>query len=128
MSLTATCDACQRHLWVDDVNEQWLTCPRCLHALRNPWHGRIAAEPVPPSAPEKAASACVLCGEELKAHWRVCPQCNTPVRRPSRRSAETGVDRAVSRDGKGSLIGLCVLGGLLLLGVILFLASGGVQL
>ena len=96
MSRTAKCDRCDRQLWVDDVHEPWLTCPRCLNAVHNPWYDGGAAVTTEP--------------------------------RPSPRTAGFSLERDVRRDRTGSVIGLCVVGVLLVVGVVVFIATGGPQL
>jgi hypothetical protein len=115
-------------LWVDDDREQWLTCPRCLNAVRNPWYGGDTGVTTEAGEhqPDNSGPQCAFCGEALKPHWRVCPHCDMPVQR--RRATGDSVERDVRRDRTGSIIGLCVVGVLLVVGVIAFLATGGPQL
>ncbi|HEV3083238.1 MAG TPA: zinc ribbon domain-containing protein [Gemmataceae bacterium] len=120
------CAACGRWLrFPDDLQEQWLTCPRCLAHVANPNRpaaGATAAGgtstavteayPVSPPIPTPPRT-CPGCGKTLDPEWRFCPYCEHDAARRSLRRGSLSVDRDVRQDTRGTgcgLIGLAVLG------------------
>jgi hypothetical protein len=135
MSSELACPRCKHRLRVSgDADSRWLTCPRCLASVRNP---RFNGEPNPvlDAAPLRVVqpeplTACPACGRPTEATWRFCPHCEQPLR-AGLRSAGRRVrlpDEDEHYDSQGLNVGLMVLGILLVLGVGLFLVSGGLGL
>ena len=96
------CEACGRWLRLpDDLQEQLLTCPRCLANVPNPNRARPAA----------SATAAGDTSTAVTETYPVSPPVTTPS--SSLRRASLSVDRDVRQDTRGTgcgLIGLAVLG------------------
>jgi predicted RNA-binding Zn-ribbon protein involved in translation (DUF1610 family) len=135
MSHEIACSACHRILRVEKApTSPWLTCPRCLARVVNP--AALVRTDFPsaparsePASPGEVAGAptCLGCGREVRGSWRVCPECGEPLRRPALLPRDD-LDRAAHRDNNGSRAVAIVLGVLVVLGIILFFALGGVDL
>jgi hypothetical protein len=124
MTHETTCPSCRRVLHVaNNVRVRWLTCPRCLAAVAE--RERPPA-PTPPPIPDSPSSRCPGCDRTVEPGWRICPHCEEdlrPARGRDRSLPPPDVD--VRRDQGGANVVVVVLGGLILLGVFLFLAFGG---
>jgi hypothetical protein len=102
VSHETTCPSCRRVLRVsENVHTRWLTCPRCLAAM-----GERTAPPTPPPEPP----------EDHSAHASNIRRRPAPPPLP---------DVDVRRDLRGVNVAALVLGGLLLMGVVLFFGLGG---
>src|SRR5262249_50688461 len=80
----------------------------------------------PPPVPDIPSPRCPECDRAVEPGWRVCPHCEEdlrPARRRNRFLPAPDID--VRRDQGGANVVVIVLGGLILLGVFLFLALGG---
>jgi hypothetical protein len=130
-----TCSACHSVLRVEKGSTSpWLTCPRCLARVVNP---AALVRTDLPSAPARtepasagqvaAASVCPGCGREVRSSWRACPECGEPLRRSPPLPLDD-LDRAAHRHNNGSRVVAIVLGVLVVFGIILFFAMGGVDL
>jgi hypothetical protein len=136
MPREVTCPSCKHRLRVPaDATEKWLTCPRCLASIGNPNvlpapDAVTASEPPPPEpvAPAEerpAARTCPNCERPVERGWRFCPYCEEELRRPRTAGKAGRLEGDVQRDTTGGIIVASVLGGLLLLGIILFFAMDG---
>jgi hypothetical protein len=135
MAHDLSCPRCNRRLRVSGESEDlWLTCPRCLGSVRNPRGSQSEITtvsddgPLPAVGPELSRRPCPSCGNPVERNWRRCPLCEVPLR-PGRRSAKRRPpDEDVRQDSLGANYALLALGALLLIGVGLFLATGGLRL
>jgi hypothetical protein len=127
---TITCPSCGRHLRIAaEVQDRWLSCPHCLASIANPRRDHAPpAAVIAPAEPAMVRRACPECGEPVEPAWRFCPNCDARLRRPRRRLAEPALDVEVRSDSHVSAIVLGVLAVLSIVGVGLFLASGGLDL
>jgi hypothetical protein len=106
---------------------RWLTCPRCLASVGNPYV-LLQPEPPAPPRPEPAERVCAECDRPVERGWRTCPFCAAPLRRGSRRVGASQMDVDVRRDSRGGQIGAAILTVLVLIGVAIFFAMGGPRL
>lgn len=132
MSREATCVRCQHVLHVSpDAQSLWLTCPRCLASVGNP-NRVLPAEP-PTTAVTSAPApwaipqglSCPWCDYKVEATWRVCPHCGRTLAREGPKSSRASLDAEVRRDSRGVNVVALVLGVLLMVGAVLFVAVGG---
>jgi hypothetical protein len=86
--------------------------------------------PSPPVPREVGAneSTCPTCGKPVARIWRLCPYCEEPIRRRAAIGSRDSLDDEVRRDSRGGLGAAIGIGVLLMIGVIVFLASGGPKL
>ena len=133
MTREATCFSCRHVLRVaPDAQGRWLTCPRCLASVGNPYVLLAAAPPSstaplplpePPLSPE--VSICPWCQRPTEPNWRACPLCEKPLHDVRPRSVQASLDDEVRRDNRGVNVIAIVLGGLLVVGAVLFVVVGG---
>jgi hypothetical protein len=131
MSISTTCTRCNQVLRVPaDAAGLWITCPRCLASVGNPnvleTSSATAVTDHPgPVPPVEEVLACSGCGRPIDRRWRVCPHCAEPLTvRPTARRNEW-IDGEVRGDTNRGGVLAKALGGLLLLGVVIFLLAGG---
>lgn len=135
MPREVTCSACNHVLRIaEGSSSPWLTCPRCLARVVNPHAlvqtpgapGGIQREP-PPARPAERLE-CPGCGQEVRAGWRLCPHCGVPIGARTAPRFDDSLERDVRRDSRAGLIVTITLAAFLLIGIILFLAHGGMAL
>ncbi len=132
MAREATCFQCRHVLRVSpDARGRWLTCPRCLASVGNPY---VLLSTEPPPAPAQSPPAappesppdrmrCPWCEEIVQPSWRVCPYCERPILRPPPRGRDD-VDDEARTDRRAGNVVLVVLGALLIGGAVLFAVLG----
>ena len=135
MAREATCFSCRHVLLVSpDAQGRWLTCPRCLASVGNPFVLLPAQPPAAPTSPPVTNEAqppptesgvCPWCDQRVQPTWRVCPHCERPLRAVSRRAGAHSTDDEVRQDSRVgfSLVGVLV--GLLVVGLSVFFSMGG---
>jgi Double zinc ribbon len=119
-----TCPSCGHVLRVpEDMQEPWVTCPRCLASVNNPLEQSITAAP-PPATPTAAISAetqhpsmCPGCSKNIDPQWRFCPHCNYPLQSRDERFDVRVPERDIRRDSKRTGAGLILLAVLGALGI-----------
>jgi hypothetical protein len=82
----------------------------------------------PPGRRETDESRCPACDRSVDPEWRVCPLCGTSLHEFRRLAADDSLERDVRRDSTGGHIFASVLGGIVLVGIILFFVFGGGEL
>jgi hypothetical protein len=126
-----TCPTCQHTLHVAaGTPGRWLTCPRCLASVGNPFVLGVTDAPArppvaPPPEPAAGEDRCPGCGRAVDRGWRLCPFCAEPLGRAAAPRRPAGVDEEVQGDSKGVGLGLIALGMLGAVGMVLFLCGGG---
>jgi hypothetical protein len=135
MSSGFTCPRCNCRLRrTDDGDSPRVTCPRCLASVRRPATPEDQQAFFDPNTPilnvlpASPGRLCPECGDRTEPDWRSCPHCGRFLRpggRPRRRQPLPEADAA--RDDSAVRFGLLGLGALLVLGVMLYVATGGVE-
>jgi hypothetical protein len=111
------------------VSSPWLTCPRCLAKVVNTAAlVRTDAQAVTPDRPTSSEPTCPACGEPIRGNWRLCPQCGESLGTWQAQWAGDNVEQQTHRDSSGSVAVGVFLALLVVLGLILFLVSGGLGL
>jgi hypothetical protein len=129
MAHSLQCPGCR--LWLripDGVTEPSLSCPHCLARLPNPAAGTADGGIQTAPSSEARPLTCPTCGEAIEGQWRYCPACREDLRSPAVRRLRPGADVDVRRDQRGTGGAGIGLGILLLFGVVLFFAGGGLGL
>ncbi len=154
MPTSITCERCGRRLLIGWTPNRELTCPHCMAKFRNPNYGqappareRPAAQairrevpphqsPSRPSSPVRPSeqatppeNRCPECDAPLESGWRCCPYCRSP-RRGFHKGTGTAysLDTDVRRDSTGTVVGLCFLGVLVVIGILTFTRVQGAEL
>lgn len=117
MDATQVCPGCQVRLVVRDrVRTEFITCPRCLTAVRNP-HRAAAAAPAPAARPVAAGTpVCTVCAEVSPRHASNCPA--NPERRQQAAWSAPAPDREAGSDSNVTYTLAVMLAGMALLGVL----------
>ena len=123
-----SCPRCHNQLRVAPDAGRWLTCPRCLASVGNPADFAVTTETRPESAPHRdeppvETDVCPECGKDVQPRWRLCPFCSAVLRRREL-SIMRPVEDDVRPDSKGTVVGICLLGGLSVAGVVVLLWLG----
>jgi len=77
-----------------------------------------------PSAIPEGLS-CPWCDYKVEATWHVCPHCGRTLASSRSKAVVSSTDDEVRRDSRGVNVIALVLGGLLMVGAVLFLVVGG---
>ncbi len=130
MPTTITCEGCGRQLLIGWAPNPELTCPHCMARFRNPHYQQAPPAPeqrvVPAIPPTKH---CLTCDAPLESGWRFCPHCRSLNGRSQKTTPEyDSLDRDIRRDSTGTVVGLCFLGLLVVIGVITFSSAPGAGL
>ena len=124
MTREITCPRCATTLRVaPEVKDRSLSCPRCLASVPNPYSEGITAAPPAPQAAGPERSRCPHCDEPVEPRWRRCPNCEAPLRQGAGRRRRP-VDVEVKRDNAGAVAFTAVVALLVVVGLVLFFASG----
>lgn len=116
MDASQICPGCQVRLVVRDrVRTEFITCPRCLTAVRNP-HRAGAAAPPPPRPVAAGTPVCTVCAEIAPGHASNCPA--NPARRDDRAWSAPEPDREAGSDSSVTYVLAVVLAGMMFLGVL----------
>ena len=116
MSTTQICPGCKVRLVIRDrVRTEFITCPRCLVAVRNPLAGGVAPEPPARLAVAPGARMCTVCAEVLPGHASNCPA--SAAQRESRTWSAPPADREASGDSNGTWILAILLAGMVVASV-----------
>jgi hypothetical protein len=147
MPTSITCERCGRRLLISWAPNYELTCPHCMAKLRNPNYGQAPSAPERPTAqairreapaeqaPARPASPerppenrCLSCDALLEPGWRCCPYCRSPRRGFREAGPAYSLDTDVRRDSTGTVVGLCFLGVLVVIGILTFTRVQGAEL
>jgi hypothetical protein len=117
-----TCPSCGHVLQVsEEMQEPWITCPRCLAGIHTPLEQAITAtEPAAAAtAPTEAQRPpiCPGCGKNIDAQWRFCPHCNYRLGSRRERFDARVPERDIRRDAKRTGAGLILLANLGAIGI-----------
>lgn len=140
MNITEVCPGCKVRLVIRDrVRTPFITCPRCLTAVKNPHLAAGAPAGAPPvhgGAPPSAASGpsprqgvpvgvpvCSVCAELLPNHSNNCPA--SPRQREQPAWSAPAADREADSDSNGTFVAAIILSVFILLGVVSVAGFGG---